>query len=59
MVTWSGWALLEVIGRIVAGPEPLAAHGPEQPLVGAPLSAFLGFLPIPSKGTGSALPVLL
>lgn len=33
MVTWSGWALLEAIGQIVAGPEPFAAHGPEQPLV--------------------------
>lgn len=33
MVTWSGWALLEAIGRIVAGPEPPTAHGPGQPLV--------------------------
>lgn len=33
MVTWNGRALLEVVWAVDAGPEPLKAHGLEQPLV--------------------------
>ena len=54
MVTWSGWALLEAIGRIVAGPEPLAAHGPEQPLVSgcSHCLLFWAFFPSQARAQG-------
>ena len=62
MVTWSGWALLEAIGRIVAGPEPLAAHGPEQPLVsGCSVVCFSGLSSHPKQGhrVSSACPFVI
>ena len=54
MVTWSGWALLEAIGRIVAGPEPLAAHGPEQPLASGHSQCLLfwAFFPPQARAQG-------